>query len=84
MRQHTGGKAGYLMSIQSIDIETNSNYNKKITIEMRPEWTQISLGRDFTTTACIIANRILITRTCGFVASDDAVRYCRFIGKVIS
>jgi signal transduction histidine kinase/ActR/RegA family two-component response regulator len=56
---------------------------KKLIIDTRPEWTLVTLGRDFRVTACIIDGAILVTRSCGFSNSYDINRYRQFIKNVM-
>jgi signal transduction histidine kinase/CheY-like chemotaxis protein len=57
---------------------------KKLLIDIRPEWTMVTLGRDFKVTAAIIDRSILVTKSSGFSTSYDIGRYREFIKTVLA
>lgn len=55
-----------------------------LTLEMRPEWTYVPLGPDYRLTAAVVAGRILVTRTYGFVNTTDMENNIQFVLQVLA
>ena len=73
--------------IKNTDIESTPGYICPVTglpILRRPEWTDVSFGKDYKLTVSILGDSIVLNEPSGYVTLQDAENTLRFSSKVVT